>query len=101
MTEYELQQLQLSQQTIDKLTLHQSEMVNLHSTVSQSVYNTDVLINQQKDILAHLSHLSDQNDLMHQTIYSIGLYVTSLTVSVILCAALLMFLVGYKVSRGR
>lgn len=125
MTDYELLQLDLSQQIADKLDLLQTEAAlqnqliadkldllqvdvsAISQTVTSSVYDESVqfdgqvLVDQNQEIIDHLTHLSGQADLGHQTIYSIGVYVMSATVSIILCAAILMFLLGYKVTRGK
>jgi hypothetical protein len=86
MTDYEIQQLQLSQQILDKLGQIQVNVIS----VTDSVY----------ELSEKVSHLSDQADLTHITMYSIGVYISIGVISSMLCAALIMFLVGYKVSRG-
>lgn len=100
MTEYELQQLQLSQQMLDKLTESNSKLLDLHETVSENVYATENLEYAMQDISDQITHLSNQLDLTHETIYSIGHYDSVTTVCMILTTALLMFLIGYKVARG-
>lgn len=89
MSEFEIQQLQDNQQIINSMKgLHEGL-----TSVSQSVYEI-------QDLKQQVSHLSDQLDLSHQTVYTLGQYVSTLTVVTILCAACLMFLIGHKVVKG-
>lgn len=85
MTDYEIQQLQLSQQISDKLTIVNSNLDQLNQTVSQSVYVQN--------------HISGQMDLLNHSVYVANNYLLFIGVNVALIAAVLMFFLGkYVVS---
>lgn len=101
MTEFELLQLELNQQQLEKLNDLNANIIDLQQTVSGNVYESEMTNIHLEELIKQTGHLANQLDLIHHTIWVQSNYLMYMTICLGLLAILIMFLTGFLLTKGR